>query len=163
MSTKRNLWCLFILIMVITISSAPGFAIDKPVENDVQELVDSWVAMWNSYDLKMVDALFLQDSRVSYFSSEKEGLIQGIDAVREHHEGFGFVNGGKSQQNKLWVEDVQIQNFGKVAVVAGVWYFQRTSDNPESVQKGPFTFVCVRQGEGWRLAHLNFSEYKENK
>ena len=70
----------------------------------VEELVNSWTAMWNSYDLSMVDKLFLQDSRVSYFSSEREGLIKGFDAVREHHAGFGFVEGGKSQENRLWLE-----------------------------------------------------------
>ncbi len=146
--------------MMIGILSYPGCATDKPVKNDIPELIDSWVAMWNSYDLAMVDQLFLQDSRVSYFSSEKEGLIQGIDAVREHHAGFGFVNGGKSQENKLWIEDIHIQNFGSAAIVAGIWYFQRASDDSKSIQKGPFTFVCIRQGQEWRLAHLNFSEYK---
>jgi ketosteroid isomerase-like protein len=149
--------------MMMGILSSPGFAIDKPVQNNIPELIDSWVAMWNSYDLAMVDKLFLQDSRVSYFSSEKEGLIQGIDAVREHHVGFGFVDEGKSQKNKLWVEDVQVSDFGEAAVVAGIWYFQRASNDSESAQKGPFTFVCVRQGREWRLAHLNFSEYKEEK
>jgi ketosteroid isomerase-like protein len=146
--------------MMMGILSSPGFAIDKPVQNNIPELIDSWVAMWNSYDLAMVDKLFLQDSRVSYFSSEKEGLIQGIKAVREHHVGFGFVEGGKSQENKLWVADMHTFDFGTTAVVAGIWYFQRGSDEPENAQKGPFTFVCVQQGEEWRLAHVNFSEYK---
>ena len=141
---KKNLSCLFILFMMVAILSAPGNAIDRSIKNDVQELLDSWVAMWNAYDLAMVNNLFLQDSRVSYFSSEKEGLIQGIDAVREHHVGFGFVDGGKSQKNELWVEGVQVSNFGIAAVVAGIWYFQRASDDPGSIQKGPFTFVCVR-------------------
>jgi ketosteroid isomerase-like protein len=147
--------------MMIGILSYPGCVTDEPAKNNIQELIDSWVAMWNSYDLAMVDQLFLQDSRVSYFSSEKEGLIQGIDAVREHHVGFGFVDGGKSQENKLWVEDVRIIDFGEAAVVAGLWYFQRASEDSENAQKGPFTFVCVRQGDEWRLAHLNFSDYKE--
>lgn len=160
MSKIRYFLCYLFLFMMIGILSYPGCATDKPVKNDIPELIDSWVAMWNSYDLAMVDQLFLQDSRVSYFSSEKEGLIQGIDAVREHHVGFGFVNGGKSQENKLWIEDIHIQNFGSAAVVAGIWYFQRASEDPENPQIGPFTFVCVRQGDEWRLAHLNFSEYK---
>ena len=146
MLKKRNFLCLFILFMMISISSTPDLAIDKPAGNDAQVLITSWVAMWNSYDLTMVDKLFLQDSRVSYFSSEKEGLIQGITAVREHHVEFGFIEGGKSQENKLWVEDVHTSDFGKAAVVAGIWYFQRGLDNPENVQKGPFTFVCLQQG-----------------
>jgi hypothetical protein len=116
--------------------------------------------MWNSYDLTMVDKLFLPDSDVSYFSSEKQGLIKGIDAVREHHVGFGFVDGGKNQENKLWVKDVHIQDYGSAAVISGIWYFQKASEDTETVQKGPFTFVCVQHKKEWCLAHLNFSEYK---
>jgi ketosteroid isomerase-like protein len=160
MSKKSDFSCLLIFFTIIAVLSSPGFAFDTTVKNDIQELMDSWVAMWNSYDLKMVDKLFLQDSRVSYFSSEKEGLIQGIDAVRKHHAGFGFVDGGKIQENKLWVDEIQLSDFETTAVVAGIWYFQRESNDAASVQKGPFTFVCVRQGQEWRLAHLNFSEYK---
>jgi ketosteroid isomerase-like protein len=142
------------------VSSSVLFSFDVPPEDPIQELVDGWVEMWNSYDLKRVDELFLQDSRVSYFSSEKEGLIQGIEAVRDHHAGFGFVEGGKDQENKLWVEEVWINDFGTAAVVAGIWYFQRASENEAPAQRGPFTFVCVKKEQEWRLAHLNFSEYK---
>jgi hypothetical protein len=158
--TKNALFLCIILFTMISMLFASGLAGVNPADNDVWQLIESWVSMWNSYDLAMVDKLFLQDSRVSYFSSEKEGLIQGIDAVREHHAGFGFVDGGKSQENKLWVEDIHISKFATSAVVAGIWYFQRASEDKESVQKGPFTFVCVLQGGEWRLAHLNFSEYE---
>ena len=34
------------------------------------ELVDEWVAIWNSYDIPRVPELFLNDQRVTYFSSE---------------------------------------------------------------------------------------------
>jgi hypothetical protein len=34
------------------------------------ELVDDWVALWNCYDLSRVPELFLNDERVTYFSSE---------------------------------------------------------------------------------------------
>src|SRR5688572_22402836 len=33
--------------------------------------VRDWVAMWNRYDLDQVDTLFVRDSRVTYFSSER--------------------------------------------------------------------------------------------
>jgi ketosteroid isomerase-like protein len=160
---KKNMaLSLFILFLTMILPSTPGYAIDRFKEKEVQDLVDAWVAMWNSYDLTKVNQLFLQDSRVSYFSSEKKGLIQGPEAVLEHHKGFGFVEGGKSQENKLWVGEVQIIGFGTAAVVAGIWYFQRASADEDSVQKGPFTFVCVKQGKNWRLAHLNFATYKED-
>ena len=162
MMCKNNIClCLVLILFAITTLSGTDVMKTNSGPTDVKELIESWVAMWNSYDLTMVDKLFLQDSRVSYFSSEKQGLIRGIAAVREHHAGFGFVEGGKSQANKLWIEDIQTSAFGTTAVVAGLWYFQRGSDDPENAQKGPFTFVCVRQGKEWRLAHVNFSEYKD--
>jgi ketosteroid isomerase-like protein len=162
MVKKKTALYILILFLTTTLLSFPGNAIDTSPKKEVQDLVDAWVAMWNSYDLTKVNRLFLQDSRVSYFSSEKEGLIQGPEAVLEHHEGFGFVEGGKSKENKLWVGEVQISGFGTAAIVAGIWYFQRASAEEDSVQKGPFTFVCVKQGKNWRLAHLNFSTYKED-
>jgi hypothetical protein len=160
MSKKKTFLCLFLYFQLTPILLAPLYPAEKSGGSDVQGLIDSWVAMWNSYDLRMVDKLFLQDSQASYFSSEKEGLILGIEAVRDHHVGFGFVEGGKSQENKLWVGDIHVSEFGTAAVVAGIWYFQRASEEPATIQKGPFTFVCVKTGQEWRLAHLNFSEYK---
>ena len=40
-------------------------------------LVDAWVAIWNSYDLSMVEKLFVNDERVTYFSSEKQAPSRG--------------------------------------------------------------------------------------
>ena len=85
--------------------------------NSVKKLIDTWVAMWNSYDLSEVNRLFLKDPDLTYFSSEKEGVIRGIDAVFEHHKGFGFVVGGKKQQNKLWLEDITYSTFEPTVVV----------------------------------------------
>ena len=121
-----------------------------------EQIVGAWVEMWNSYDLGQVDALFLTDDNLTYFSSEKEGVIKGIQAVREHHRGFGFVEGGKVSENKLWVEDLHTADFGTAVVVTGIWFFRRSSGQ---VQRGPVTFVYVKTGEEYRLAHLNFANY----
>ena len=122
--------------------------------------VEKWVKFWNTFDLDQVDELFLQDDRLTYFSSEKEGAIIGFDAVREHHKGFGFIPGGKEQPNKLWVENLHSADFNSSAVVTGIWYFQK-SDNSE--QRGPVTIVYIRQGDQFRIAHMNFSDYKNEK
>jgi hypothetical protein len=119
----------------------------------------SWVDLWNTYDLSKVDALFLTDDRVTYFSSEKEGLIRGIEAVREHHRGFGFVPGGKTSERELWVEDVNVVEHGHAAVVTGIWFFGKRSDSPENIQRGPVTFVYVLDEDQYRLAHLHFARY----
>jgi len=135
-----------------------------------ESLIEAWVAMWNSYDLDQVEALFLDDDRLSYFSSEKEGLIQGMAAVREHHVGFGFVAGGTDQPNRLWLEDLNTDRFQNAAVVTGVWFFASGPEEgggdpamPVGVvptpQRGPVTFVCVYRDGRWQFIHMSFSEY----
>jgi hypothetical protein len=121
-----------------------------------EEIVGAWVAMWNTYDLAQVDQLFLTDQNLTYFSSEKEGVIKGIEAVREHHRAFGFVEGGKTSENELWVEELYATDFGSAVVVTGIWLFRRATGR---VQRGPVTFVYVKQGADYLLAHLNFGNY----
>ncbi len=123
---------------------------------ETEKIVGDWVAMWNSYDLNQVDKLFLTDHRLTYFSSEKEGAFQGIEAVRAHHRDFGFVEGGKASNNKLWVDDLHTINFDSAVVVTGIWYFRRAAGQQ---MRGPVTFVYVKQGDEYRLAHLNFANY----
>ena len=120
-------------------------------------LVDAWVAIWNSYDLSMVEKLFVNDERVTYFSSEKQGAVKGVKELIKHHEGFGFVRGGKAQPNKLWLKDVDIEAFPGVAVVTAIWFFKRGGS--EKVQKGSVTLVYVPADGEWRIAHANFGNY----
>ena len=122
------------------------------------KIVDAWVQFWNTYDLSKIEELFLTDQHVTYFSSEKEGLIKGIEALRKHHEDFGFVKGGKSQPNKLWLEETFVDDFGKAALVCAIWCFMRP--NQEKPQRGPVTIVYVETVNGWRIAHANFGNYK---
>ena len=52
------------------------------------------------------------------------GLDRGIENIREHHRGFGFVPGGKRAERELWVENVGADDFGDtLGVVTAVWYF----------------------------------------
>lgn len=125
---------------------------------ETEKIVGDWVDMWNSYDLSQVDNLFLANENLTYFSSEKEGVFQGIEAVREHHRGFGFVEGGKASDNKLWVENLHTTDFNSAVVVTGIWYFRRAAGQQ---MRGPVTFVYVKQGDEYRLAHLNFANYPD--
>jgi hypothetical protein len=115
--------------------------------------------MWNSYDLDQVEELFLDDPRLTYFSSEKEGVIRGMEAVLEHHRGFGFLPGGEPRASRLWLDSVAADVIGDAAIFTGVWYFQSDGESSAEPQKGPVTMVCVRVGTGWRFVHMNFSEY----
>ena len=125
---------------------------------DVESHVARWVAMWSSYDLDEVDELFLADARVSYFSSEKEGVIRGIDALREHHRGFGFVPGGRKPDKELWVERVESADFGDTTIVTAIWYFGDREARDEA-QHGPMTMVYVKENDAYRIAHMHFATY----
>jgi len=123
----------------------------------ITDAVEDWVKLWNTYDLNQVKRLFLNDGRVTYFSSEKQGLIKGIDSLVRHHEEFGFVAGGKETGNRLWLEDVDIEEFADSAAVKADWLFQRKGS--DRTQRGPVTILYVKAGEGWRIAHAHFSNY----
>ena len=124
--------------------------------SEVNEQLAAWVAMWNSYDLDQVEALFLTDHRVTYFSSEFEGVISGIEAVRDHHRRFGFVSGGKASDNRLWLEDIHTTPLDQAAVALAIWHFRRATGE---MMRGPATFVYVMDEGSYRLAHLTFGNY----
>ena len=137
-----------------------SFVLAAPPSFDADALVGRWVAMWNSYDLDEVDELFVTDGRVTYFSSEKQGVVRGIEAVREHHRGFGFVSGGRAADNALWIDAVRTDVFGESAVVTAIWHFGDEADKTQA-QRGPMTMVYVAVGDDYRLAHLHFATYRE--
>ena len=123
----------------------------------VEKALEKWVGLWNSYDLNTVGDLFLTDDRVTYFSSEKRGLIKGFHALAEHHRGLGFVEGGRDAGNKLWLEDVAGERLRGFSVVKADWLFRRKGSDKD--QRGPVTLVYVDEGEGPRIAHAHFSNY----
>jgi hypothetical protein len=120
----------------------------------VQTLIDRWVEFWNTYDLDQFDALFA-DEGATYFSSEYDGLIIGRDALRTHHAGFGFVPGGKSSANLLWLTGTTMRWAGEAVTVLAIWHFQRAG--AATSQQGPVTFVVVPQQNGYRISHAHFA------
>ncbi|RLI08680.1 hypothetical protein DRO42_05905 [Candidatus Bathyarchaeota archaeon] len=126
---------------------------------NVCEAVDKWVSLWNTYDLNQVTRIFINDPRVTYFSSEKEGRIKGIDNLIAHHKEFGFVSGGRNSGNRLWLENVDIEEYRGTAVVTADWCFQRRGS--EETQRGPVTLLFIKIDDGWRIAHAHFSNYKK--
>jgi SnoaL-like domain len=138
---------------------AQAVPVDAPTRDRdaaLRQSLDAWVAMWNSYDLDEVDRLFVADSSVTYFSSERRGLIQGITALREHHDGFGFRSGGTDPATRLWLEDVVVRWEDATAVVLATWLFARPeAEGPPA--SGPVTFVFVPRDDGYRILHAQFA------
>ena len=120
------------------------------------EVLNEWIEIWNNYNLDKVRELFLNDERVTYFSSEKKGIIKGIDKLVEHHKEFGFVKGGKETGNSLWLEDIEVEEYGETAIVKADWIFQRKGS--DKLQRGPVTLVYVIDDK-YRIAHAHFSNY----
>jgi hypothetical protein len=137
------------------VDGSPDDARDPLGRFDGARLVRAWVDMWNRFDLDQVDALFIRDARLTYFSSEKPGLIAGIESLREHHRGFGFVPGGANRGSRLWLEAAQAHTYGSAVVVAATWFFQRAGS--AAAQRGPVTLVLVNDGAGCRIAHAHFA------
>jgi hypothetical protein len=138
-------------------SQAPSQAFDADAH------IAAWVDLWSTRDLSRLDELFLSDSRVTYYSSELEGLIQGPAAVREHHEGFGFVEGGVEAEQELWVEDIHSSVYGTVAVVTAVWLFGDRAAPMDSISRGPMTVVYTLDDDRYRIAHMHFANYQPSR
>ena len=155
---KRTAGATALALILIIGACADSRPIGDMMLASAEELIEAWTACWNSYDLDVVDALFLDGDELTYFSSEKEGIIRGKEAVLEHHVGFGFVPGGKEQENRLWLEDVGCDLFDTSAVVTGIWFFARAGEEVPP-QKGPVTFTLIWRDDRYQITHCNFSEY----
>lgn len=131
---------------------------------DVNRLLHAWTVMWNAYDLSPVERLFLDEDKLSYFSSEINGLIRGMAALKVHHQGFGFVPDGKSQESRLWLEEVRVVDLGsgQAFLVTATWGFDK-GQGPETAQRGPVTFVIVKTDSGFRIVHAHFANNEKTR
>jgi imidazolonepropionase-like amidohydrolase/ketosteroid isomerase-like protein len=121
-------------------------------------LLEAWLGMWRRYDLDAVDELFVDDAAVSYFASDRQGLMEGVEAIRDYHAGLGFVADGFQPESELWLEQVTIADFGESAVIGAVWYFGSRLDR-RAADRGPLTMVLTRTLSGLRISHVNFGNY----
>jgi len=125
---------------------------------EVTTVIDKWVNLWATYNLDLLDEIFYQSEDLTYFSSEKEGLIKGYKQILPHHEGFGFVKGGKEPPVDLWLENITIRINGENAMVAATWYNGDKSGERESTPHGPVTFVLLRDEQGAvKISHAHFA------
>lgn len=123
-----------------------------------QEALERWLGLWHGYDLDGVGEVFLQDPTLTYFPADSAGLIDGFDAVVAWHEKQGFVPGGFRPDEELWLEETFISGFGESAVISAVWHFGNRVSR-EDVARGPLTMVVVRTRTGYRISHVNMSNY----
>lgn len=140
----------FLLLFLFASSCTP------PSSFNSDPWVGKWVEMWNTYNLDEVDHLFVHSDDLSYFSSEKEGIIMGLEAVKEHHAAFGFVAGGKEPTSQLWLENIQVSGSDRNPIVTAIWYFHKANGE---LQHGPVTIIYTQSGEEYLIQHMNFGNY----
>ena len=127
----------------------------QPDRTTVQSALSAWMLSWNTYDLDLAAALFVQGPATTYYSSEQPGRLEGFDAVMAHHRAFGFVAGGKAADTRLWLGDLDVREDGPVALATATWSFDRDVASATPAQRGPVTFVLRRTADGWRIIHAH--------
>jgi ketosteroid isomerase-like protein len=128
-----------------------------PDRTSPNSTLTAWILAWNLYDLDLASGLFSADPPPTYFSSEKAGRISGRDALQAHHQGFGFVPGGKAADSRLWLEDLEVRSSGAFATATATWLFDRDTGAMTPPQRGPVTFVLVGRPDGWLIVHAHFA------
>jgi hypothetical protein len=125
---------------------------------EVTAVIDKWLNLWATYNSDLLDEIFYQSENLTYFSSEKVGLIKGYEKMLPHHEGFGFVNGGKEPPVGLWLENIETRINGETAIVAATWFNGDKTAARDSLQHGPVTFVLLRDVQGAvKISHAHFA------
>ena len=153
------------ILMLVLLVGNMGAAqiVSAHTDSDAPKIVLEWEKFWNTYDLSKLNDLFVNDDSITYFSSERPGLIKGFDAVVKHYEGFGFVPGGTKQPSKLlWLKDINTRYMsnGSLIIVGADWYFKTVTDGVEKIGKGPVTFICVKGPDGkYKIQHVHFANY----
>jgi len=151
-----------ILLSFLFLAACRSMEVEKELitQDESTEVINKWLELWETYDLNMLSDIFVKSEELTYFSSEKEGLIQGFEQLRPHHEAFGFVDGGKRPEKFLWLEDLETRVYDSSALVGGIWYFGDRSLPKDSVSYGPVTFILIRDKEGTaKIVHTHFANY----
>jgi ketosteroid isomerase-like protein len=152
--TKMKILFMSMIMVLSNGTSSLTFAADAP------PFIAQWQTFWNTYDLDQMDNLFMNNDALTYFSSEKQGLTRGFDAMIEHHKGFGFVPGGDKKDAKLWLENIETDYVGDMAIVAAIWFFDTVRDGKKVIMKGPVSFICAKDNAGkYKLQHVHFANY----
>ena len=158
-----NVITFLLLLTACNMKKSESIILDQKAvltQDGINPVIDKWLKLWETYDLNMLDAIFLQTKDLTYFSSEKEGLMIGYQHLKLHHSGFGFVEGGKQPEKSLWLEDMETKIYGETAMVAAIWYFGDKNIVKDSVSNGPVTFIFIKdKQDNVKIAHTHFANY----
>jgi len=138
---ERVIGILFLGLSVLL----PVHALAGPAE-DASAVIDRWATAFNANDVDAVLKLYTPDALVHGPSSPK--LNAGRDAIRAYfrsHPGSG---------NKVTIGERHMVVLGDAAVTGvGFYTFNALQDGHPVPRPARFTFVMVRRGNDWLIAH----------
>ena len=83
-----NVIAFFILLTTCNMKKSESIFLDQKAaltQDEIKPVINKWLELWKTYDLNMLDDIFLQTEDLTYFSSEKEGLMIGYQHLKPHH------------------------------------------------------------------------------
>jgi uncharacterized protein (TIGR02246 family) len=137
------------LLAVGLMTLLPAGALAGPAE-DASAIVDRWAASLGANDVDAVLKLYTSDALVHGISSPK--LCSGSGAIRE------YFKTAPESGNKVTIGERHMAVLADAAVM-GVGFYQVNvlQDGVRVPRSARFTFVMVKRGSDWLIAHHHSS------
>jgi uncharacterized protein (TIGR02246 family) len=135
---------LMLSVCLCLLALLPVQAFAGPVE-DASAVIDHWAVVFNANDAEAVVKLYAPDALLHGTSSPK--LNVGTDAIREYFKGL------PGSGNTVTIGERHMVALSDTAVM-GVGFYQFSRP---TVRPARFTFVIVKRGNDWVIAHHHSS------
>ena len=127
----------------------PVHAFAGPAE-EASAVIDRWAAAFSANDADAVVKLYTSDALLHGITSSK--LYAGSEAVRE------YFRAAPERGNKITIGERHMVVLADTAVMGvGFYQFDLLQNGMRVPRSARFTFVVVKQGADWRIAHQHSS------
>jgi uncharacterized protein (TIGR02246 family) len=127
----------------------PLHALAGPAE-DASAVIDRWVAGLGANDANAVARLYTPDALLYGLTSFK--LSVGTEAIHEYFKSAPEI--GK----KVTIGERHMVILADTAVLAtGLYQFDSVTNGVRAPRSARFTFVIVKRGDDWKIAHQHSS------
>lgn len=127
----------------------PANAMARPAE-DASAVIDRWADAFSANDLGTIQSLYTHDAILFGVSSPR--LYQGRDAIRDYYKAASVIGSkvtmGERRAYVLADEAVAVTGFYRVDLLSNGQIVPRPAR---------FTFVVVKRGDNWLIAHEHSS------
>jgi uncharacterized protein (TIGR02246 family) len=137
------------VLLAAVLVSWPLHAFSGPAE-DAGAVIDRWVAALSANDANAVAKLYTPDALLYGITSFK--LTAGTDAIRE------YFKTAPENGKKITIGERRVVILADAAVMsAGIYRFDFLQNEVQVLRSARFTFVLVKRGDDWLIAHHHSS------